>query len=77
MTHKFDFVKFRDTLMAAKLNDPGLVRARDVFAALPEPAQRAVVAECSGLASIPGCKTATAFEIVVATARLIERERRR
>lgn len=77
MTHKFDFVKFRDTLMAAKLNDPVLVQARDVFVALPVPAQRAVVEECSGLASIPGCGAVTAFEIVVAMARLIERERRR
>ena len=75
--HKFDFVEFCAALAAAKFNNPVLVQARDVFAALPEPARRVVVDECSRLAPITGCGPTTAFEIVVATARLVERERER
>lgn len=73
-THRYDHAEFNRTLEAATLNET-LADARTVYLALPAAAQASIVDACSGLAGIPGCGAVTAFEIMVATARLIERRR--
>lgn len=72
---KYDHADFNRTLAAASFDGDILADARTVYFALPDTAQASIIDACSGLANISGCGAVTAFEIMVATARLIERGR--
>lgn len=68
----FDHGEFTKALIAASLTG-WLDDARTVYLAMDDDRQRAVVNACSGLAGLAGVGHTTAFEIMVATARLKKR----